>query len=64
MEKTRIAIVGLGSVAQAFHLPILSKLSDVEIVAICDLDRAKARSDARLVYLLDACQIDSHGGSI
>jgi predicted dehydrogenase len=46
MEKTRIAIVGLGSVAQAFHLPILSKLSDVEIVAICDLDRAKARSVA------------------
>jgi predicted dehydrogenase len=43
MEKTRIGIVGLGSVAQAFHLPILSKLSDVEIVAICDLDRAKAR---------------------
>ena len=43
MEKARIGIVGLGSVAQAFHLPILSRLPDVEIVAVCDQDRAKAQ---------------------
>jgi predicted dehydrogenase len=43
MEKARIGIVGLGSIAQTIHLPILSKFSDVEIVAVCDLDRAKAR---------------------
>jgi len=43
MEKARIGIVGLGSVAQTIHLPILSKFPDVEIVAVCDLDRAKAR---------------------
>ncbi len=43
MEKARIGIVGLGSVAQTIHLPILSRFSDVEIVAICDLDRAKAQ---------------------
>jgi predicted dehydrogenase len=43
MEKARIGIVGLGSVAQTIHLPILNKFSDVEIVAICDLDRAKAQ---------------------
>jgi predicted dehydrogenase len=43
MEKARIGIVGLGSVAQTIHLPILSKCSDVEIVAVCDLDRAKAQ---------------------
>ncbi|MGD0591764.1 MAG: Gfo/Idh/MocA family oxidoreductase [Bacteroidota bacterium] len=43
MEKARIGIVGLGSVAQTIHLPILSKFSDVEIVAVCDLDRAKAQ---------------------
>ena len=43
MEKARIGIVGLGSVAQTIHLPILSKFSDVEIVAVCDVDRAKAQ---------------------
>jgi predicted dehydrogenase len=43
MEKARIGIVGLGSVAQTFHLPILSRFSDVEIVAVCDVDRAKAQ---------------------
>ena len=43
MEKARIGIVGLGSIAQTFHLPILSKFPDVEIVAVCDLDRAKAQ---------------------
>ena len=43
MEKTRIAIVGLGTVAQTVHLPILSKFPDVEIVAVCDSDRAKAQ---------------------
>jgi predicted dehydrogenase len=43
MEKARISIVGLGSIAQTIHLPILSKFPDVEIVAVCDLDRAKAQ---------------------
>jgi predicted dehydrogenase len=43
MEKARIGIVGLGSVAQTFHLPLLSKFTDVEIVAVCDIDRAKAQ---------------------
>jgi predicted dehydrogenase len=43
MEKARIGIVGLGSIAQTIHLPILTKFPDVEIVAVCDLDRAKAQ---------------------
>jgi len=43
MEKARIGIVGLGSIAQTIHLPILSKFPDVEVVAVCDIDRAKAQ---------------------
>ena len=43
MEKARVGIVGLGSIAQTIHLPILSRFPDVEIVAVCDLDRAKAQ---------------------
>jgi predicted dehydrogenase len=43
MEKLRLGVVGLGWVAQVFHLPILTKLDDVEIVAVCDKDKARAR---------------------
>lgn len=43
MEKAKIGIVGLGNIAQTAHLPILSRLPDVEIVALCDIDRAKAQ---------------------
>ena len=43
MEKLRIGIVGLGWVSQVFHLPILSRFDDVEIVAVCDKDKARTR---------------------
>jgi predicted dehydrogenase len=46
MEKTRVAITGLGGIAQITHLPVLSKMDDVEIVAVCDVDRAKAKNVA------------------
>lgn len=42
MEKARIGIVGLGTIAQTIHLPILTRLSDAEVVAVCDADRSKA----------------------
>jgi len=38
MKKVKVAIVGLGSVAQIIHLPILEMLADrYEIVSICDI---------------------------
>jgi predicted dehydrogenase len=43
MEKARIGIIGLGTVAQTIHLPILTRMHDVEVVAVCDVDRAKAQ---------------------
>jgi predicted dehydrogenase len=43
MEKVRIGVVGLGWVAQVFHLPILTKFTDAEVVAVCDKDKARAR---------------------
>ncbi len=43
MNKLRIGVVGLGWVAQVFHLPILKKLTDVEVVAVCDRDKSRAR---------------------
>ncbi|MEX0736962.1 MAG: Gfo/Idh/MocA family oxidoreductase [Bacteroidota bacterium] len=47
MEKARIAVVGLGTIGQTIHLPILSKFPDVEIVAVCDFDPAKAEFVSR-----------------
>lgn len=47
MEKAKIGIVGLGWIAQTIHLPILTKLPDSEVVAVCDLDAAKAQFVAR-----------------
>ena len=43
MEKLRLGIVGLGWVSQVFHLPLLSKFDDVEIVAVCDKDKSRAK---------------------
>lgn len=43
MEKVKIGIVGLGWVAQVVHLPILSKLGEAEIVAVCDRDKSRGR---------------------
>lgn len=43
MEKTRILISGLGGIAQIAHLPILSKMDNVEIAGVCDIDRSKTR---------------------
>lgn len=46
MEKTRVLISGLGGIAQIAHLPILSKMEDVEIAGVCDIDRSKSKSIA------------------
>lgn len=43
MEKTKLAIIGLGGIAQVMHLPILGKFNDVSIDAICDKDFGKAK---------------------
>jgi len=41
MDKLKVAVVGVGSIAQIVHLPILKKIDDVEVVAICDVDDNK-----------------------
>lgn len=46
IEKPKIGIVGLGWIAQVFHLPILSKLQDMEVSCVCDRDKNKARAIA------------------
>ena len=46
MAKVKLGIVGLGGIAQVIHLPVLSKMDEVEISAVCDSDISKAKSIA------------------
>ncbi len=43
MDKANIAIVGVGTIAQTAHLPILTKLHDADVVAVCDVELSKAK---------------------
>jgi len=43
-EPVRIGVVGAGAIAQLTHLPLLSRMRGVKLVAVCDNDRAKARA--------------------
>jgi len=46
MSKVKLAIVGLGGIAQVIHMPILSRMEDVEITAVCDSDLSKCKNIA------------------
>ena len=41
MEKTRVAVIGLGGVAQLIHLPNLKKLNSVEIAAAAEVNKSR-----------------------
>jgi predicted dehydrogenase len=43
----RIAVIGLGAIAQTAHLPVLAKMRGVQLVALCDNDLGKARALAQ-----------------
>ena len=42
----RIAIIGCGGIANGKHMPSLSKLDNVEMVAFCDIISEKAQEAA------------------
>ena len=44
MKDVRVGVLGLGSIAQVVHVPILAQMSGVTIAAVCDADDAKART--------------------
>ena len=41
MEKTRVAVIGLGGVAQLIHLPNLMKLNSVDVVAAAEVNKSR-----------------------
>ncbi len=45
-RQLRVAVLGTGAIAQVAHLPILTRMRGVEVAALYDADRAKARTIA------------------
>jgi predicted dehydrogenase len=43
MQRVKLGVVGVGWVAQVVHLPLLLRMQDVEVVAVCDKDKAKGQ---------------------
>ena len=46
MEKTRVAVIGLGSVAQLVHLPNLVKIKNAELTALAEVNKSRLNSVA------------------
>lgn len=69
MEKTKVLISGLGGIAQIAHLPIISKMENVEIAGVCDIDKSKSKTIAakygvksfytKLDDMLKECEADA-----
>ena len=53
-ERLKVGIVGGGAIAQVAHLPVLKKVKNVEVQAICDTDLPKARALADRFGINDA----------
>jgi predicted dehydrogenase len=43
MDRVKTAVVGAGWVAQVIHLPLLMKMPEVQLVALCDRDKARVK---------------------
>ncbi|MDW7680168.1 MAG: Gfo/Idh/MocA family oxidoreductase [bacterium] len=50
-KTVKIGLSGASGAAQILHLPILTKMSNVEIVAICDRNRDRAQRIAERFYI-------------
>jgi len=46
MEKTRVAVIGLGSVAQLVHLPNLVKIKNADLTALAEVNKSRLNSVA------------------
>jgi predicted dehydrogenase len=42
--KLRVALMGVGAIAQVVHLPVLNELDDVELAGVCDIDNVRANA--------------------
>lgn len=42
--KLRVALMGVGAIAQVVHLPVLNELDEVELAGVCDIDNVRANA--------------------
>ena len=54
MKKLRIGIIGCGGIANGKHMPALTKVEEVELVAFCDIIEEKAQKAAKEYGVEDA----------
>jgi predicted dehydrogenase len=46
MEKTKVAVIGLGGIAQLVHLPYLTKIENIEITAVAEVNKSRLNTIA------------------
>ena len=46
-KKLRVAIIGCGGIANGKHMPSLAKITEIEMVAFCDIEIEKAKAAAK-----------------
>jgi len=59
-EKLKVAIIGCGGIANGKHLPSLSKLKQIEIVAFCDIEIEKAKNAAEKYGTIEAAVYEDY----
>jgi predicted dehydrogenase len=57
-EKLRVGLLGVGAIAQVVHLPVLTRMENVELVAVCDVDQPRARAIADRFGIPMVCKDD------
>lgn len=56
MGKTKVAVIGLGSVAQLIHLPNFSKIKNAEVTAVAEKKRSRLKAIADKFNIPDRYQ--------
>lgn len=46
MQKTKVAVIGLGGIAQLVHLPNLSKIENVEVTSVAEIKKSRLNAIA------------------
>jgi predicted dehydrogenase len=47
-RKLRLGMIGAGNVVETYHLPVLTRMNEVEVSWVCDLDSRRAKALASL----------------
>jgi len=53
MEKTKLAVIGLGSIAQLVHLPNLTKLNNVTLTSVAEINKNRLNAIADKFNIAD-----------